>query len=355
MAGALGIVVHGMSRSGTSAVAGMFVHAGFFVGGETDMLGATDSNPRGHYENLNLILANERVLGRIGGTWFEPPPASELDRVAESAIPSMRVELDRIVRDASGRPIVLKDPRIDVMITFWSPLLVGEFHPVLVVRHPVEVARSLQRRDGTPLPFGLAAWELHMTRLIAHLDERLVTVIPYAHLMEDPRRAERIVSTVSAHLDRELVARIDPARAPEGVDPQLRHHGVSEADERALLTLRQRELWDALGSLSPGDQTLALPGAAKTPSPSAQEIAHAETKRAWDEAQQAKIIEALEEERARTASLAAERHDARRRAEEAAAAHREAWAMLSAVYESVSWRITRPLRTGKRAASKLRS
>jgi hypothetical protein len=66
---------------------------------------------------------------------------------------------------------------------------------VVVIRDPIESARSLSRRDGTPLPLGLAMWELHMASLLGHLNGRLVTVVPYARLMEEDGLAERIVTT----------------------------------------------------------------------------------------------------------------------------------------------------------------
>ncbi len=72
-AAAVGVVVLGMGRSGTSAVSRMFVRAGFFAGAEDDLLGAHESNPLGHFENLGIMNTNERILAELGGSWFDPP------------------------------------------------------------------------------------------------------------------------------------------------------------------------------------------------------------------------------------------------------------------------------------------
>jgi hypothetical protein len=346
-----GIVVHGMGRSGTSAVAGMFVRAGFFAGRESDLLGPTDFNARGHHENSSLVLANERVLRQAGGTWFEGPEAGELQRIRDQVTPVLRQALDRIVGESNGRAIAVKDPRIDVLMSIWGPILNPRLHPVLVTRNPAEIALSLQRRDATAPPSALAAWELHMAELLAHLNGRLVTVVPYGRLTQEPELAEQIVAIAATHIDRPRASHINSADAPLEIDAQLRHHAVTEFDERALLTLHQRELWRVLASLPLGDQTLSMPRHATVPSAHAREIAHAETKRVWDAAQQAKTFEALEEERVRNATLAADLHDARLHGEEATVAFRQASAMLAAMRNSKSWRITTPFRAAKQGIS----
>ena len=37
------------------------------------------------------------------------------------------------------------------MMPLWQPVIEGVLHPVVVIRDPVEIARSLRLRDGTPL------------------------------------------------------------------------------------------------------------------------------------------------------------------------------------------------------------
>jgi hypothetical protein len=72
--GALGVVVHGMSRSCTSAVTGLFVASGYFVGDETDLMRANSGNPAGYYENLNVYKINEDVLAELGARHGDLPP-----------------------------------------------------------------------------------------------------------------------------------------------------------------------------------------------------------------------------------------------------------------------------------------
>ena len=64
----------------------------------------------------------------------------------------MRTLLDTLLADAGGRPIVLKEPRINGLLTLWGNVIDGTLNPVLALRDPIEVARSLATRDGTSIP-----------------------------------------------------------------------------------------------------------------------------------------------------------------------------------------------------------
>jgi hypothetical protein len=55
----------------------------------------------------------------------------------------------------------LKDPRFSMLIDFWLPYLRGRNVSFIhVVRHPTDVANSLERRDGFPKERGLLLWFL---------------------------------------------------------------------------------------------------------------------------------------------------------------------------------------------------
>src|SRR2546421_13071045 len=101
MADHAGVVVLGPSRSGTSAVAGMFVEAGFFAGRDEDILPATADNPRGHHENVGVLRSNERVLSQLGGRWAYPPPVAVQLRAAGWARPAFEREIERLRREVA--------------------------------------------------------------------------------------------------------------------------------------------------------------------------------------------------------------------------------------------------------------
>ena len=193
----VGVAVLGMSRSGTSAVSGMFAMAGFFAGREEDLLEATEANPAGFWENRNVWRLNESILERMGGTWFDPPDEDRQLAARAWATPELLAVFERIVEEASDAPVTLKDPRIGVMLPVWGEIIDDHLHPVLVIRDPIEIALSVSRRDGAPASFTLAAWQLHMTAVLRYLQRRVVTIAPYDQLLGSTELAELVVRCAS--------------------------------------------------------------------------------------------------------------------------------------------------------------
>ncbi len=365
----VGVAILGMGRSGTSSVTRMFASTGFFVGKEEELMPANEANPTGHWERLSVWRANERVLEEFGGSWFDPPSTAAQLSVQEWALPMLRAEVGRLVEEAAGSPVALKDPRIGVMMPLWGQIVRASLHPVIVVRDPFEIALSLERRDGTPTAFGLAAWELHMTALLNELDGRSVTVAPYAQLIEQAGLASLTVEEATIYVESSRAERVHPERASHAFQARLHRNRASAAHHHENLTGRQQELWHFLSSLAPGNQSLNVPEGLSETSDAAQAAVRSETRRVVDGTERAALARELDAERDQTTSVArslaaeqercallstdlqvardelrAQHHRAQRATEEHAKA--EQW--LASIQRSFSWRITEPLRACKR-------
>src|SRR6202011_5884374 len=147
-------------RSGTSALSGILHLRGFDLG--ANLLEANEFNPTGYWENQAIVRLNEQILSHLGTSWcdvFLPPYRLEDTDLREVFGEEARDVLDQEI--AGKRTWVLKDPRFSMLIAFWLPYLrernVSFIH---VVRHPIEVANSLERRDGFPAERGLLLWFL---------------------------------------------------------------------------------------------------------------------------------------------------------------------------------------------------
>ena len=153
----LGVIVLGMHRSGTSVVSRLLNLLGLSPGPDADLVPPSDSNPAGHWENASLNLVNQRLLAALGGHASAPPPLAE----GWEAAP----ELERLRREAAAlagsvlaaEQWAWKDPRTCLTLPFWLRVLDVPVAAVLVRRHPLEVARSLEARDGRPLGTEIAA------------------------------------------------------------------------------------------------------------------------------------------------------------------------------------------------------
>jgi hypothetical protein len=254
----VGVVVLGMSRSGTSAVTGMFAAAGFHVGSEAELMPANPANPRGYFERLDVCRLNDEALSALGGTWFDPPAEDEQRRAEALTRPIDRL-LTKLTGQAHGAPLAIKDPRIGVLLPLWREVIAERLHPVLVVRDPVEVASSLARRDGTPIPFALAAWETHISSLLRHLNGRVVTVARYPELLRDQNAPGQIVGAACEHLAAGVVGRVTASRADAVLAPSLVHSRAASGDHEQQLTARQLELWHTLRALPPLNQVIVPP------------------------------------------------------------------------------------------------
>lgn len=118
----------------------------------------------------------------------------------------------------------------------------GQLHPVLAVRHPVEIALSLATRDGTPTALALASREVHMTRVFRFLRDRDVTVASYSRLVRSRETANGLVELVARQLADDYARRVNPALAAPAIDPELYRHRAEASSLDDHLTGHQREL-----------------------------------------------------------------------------------------------------------------
>lgn len=300
---ALGVAVYGFSRSGTSAAAGVFVAAGFSAGNDADLMPPTSANPAGYNENMIVFRLNEDVLAELDANWFIPPDDEVQMKARDTIQPRLTSVLQTLVDTASPAPLVLKDPRLVTLQQLWGPALDGVLHPVVVIRDPVEIAHSLHRRDGTPVPLALASWEIHTSMLLRYFNGSTITVCRYEELLVSPQTATAIVEAARRHLTRDLAARVHPERASELLESGLRHNNSTDADHPDYLTLRQQRLWQTLSALPSGDCTLDVPAELFMTSQAAVAVAR-------DEVERVRALRDTQEaaEAARTAYALAQAH-----------------------------------------------
>lgn len=133
------LVITGMHRSGTSLLASAMERAGVFIGDR--LLGASESNVKGHFEDLDLLEWHEAVFAENARTLFD---AHERGPLAISA--ARRLEAERLIEARRHRPLWgWKDPRTCLFLEFWRSML-PDSRFLFVVRRPDEVLASLDRR-----------------------------------------------------------------------------------------------------------------------------------------------------------------------------------------------------------------
>jgi hypothetical protein len=256
-----GVYVVGMHRSGTSAVTRSVNLMGVPLGQSHDLLGSVQSsNPTGHWESRALIEMNDRILSRLGGAWSAPPPLPRgWERAAEvtQLVPAARRVFGETYR---SRQWVWKDPRICLTLPFWRMCTPVRVVAILVVRHPLEIAHSLEARNGFPMRYSLALWERYMRSALEAVSDLPVFVTTYDDLLRDQAEWYRQVSSFLAS-HRIRVDQAGNGALASFVNPGLRHSAanIGAWSEAEPATDAQRRLFDALRSLAGSHERLHFP------------------------------------------------------------------------------------------------
>lgn len=189
------ILVLGMHRSGTSAVARMLNLLGAELG--TSLLEAGYSNEKGFWEHRKAYELDDQLLQRLGLSWHD---LRELPADWRSHPAAKRAEVEireLIAAEFSDCPLwAIKEPRMCRLAPLWIDAVAAEgVQPkaLIVLRDPREVAASLRVRDRWAAEHTHLLWLRHVME--AELATRHIPrcVVSYDDLLRDWRNtAQRI-------------------------------------------------------------------------------------------------------------------------------------------------------------------
>jgi hypothetical protein len=162
------ICVLGMARSGTSLTSMILDRLGVYFGPQQHLSAPYSFNPKGSWEHLLIREINEKIFARFGGDWNNPPdlPAGwqslrEFD--------DLRTQAAQVVQEDFGNTPLWGYKCILTCMTlpFWQQII-PQMSYVICLRNPLDVARSLERRDGFSLEKGVLLWLLYTKAAIQH-------------------------------------------------------------------------------------------------------------------------------------------------------------------------------------------
>jgi len=221
------LIVAGFHRSGTSATARIFHHAGVHLGDE--LVGERLSNPFGHYEDVAVVRIHQSLLADNGRDW-------QIEAELLPAISTARWEEMQafIVQREEGNPLWgFKDPRVCVFLQAWKHLL-PEARIVAVYRHYADAVDSLHRREAGLLLAGSGNLDLH----------RRFWEVPALALRMWMVHNRALLEFADAHRDDVLTVSFDAVQAGAPL--------VDEAERRWQLGLRPAETFEAVSPGFPG-------------------------------------------------------------------------------------------------------
>jgi hypothetical protein len=225
------VLVLGMHRSGTSALAGVVARLGAAL--PKTQIRSVRFNAKGYGESTVIVRFNDSLLASTGSDWrdFEQfDPHWMASPFAAAYASEARRLIDAEFGDAPV--IVLKDPRICRMAPFWLAQLESlgfETYAVLSVRNPLEVAASLERRDGITQRIALLLWLRHVLDAEAATRHLPRAWVKYDELLADWRD---VIGRVGRKLDLGWLNATSEAQAEvdQFLSAELRHHATSEEE-----------------------------------------------------------------------------------------------------------------------------
>ena len=218
------LLVLGMHRSGTSALAGLLCQQGFQAPQNHD--GGDAHNPTGYWEPRQIRAFHNSLLEGAQSSWEDPllpvlpwqpqhlgPALADLEQAMAADFPAPDPQAVALI----------KDPRQCRLLPLWTALF--EQRPfqvavVLAVRQPEAVAASLVSRDQLPLDRALLLWLSHTLEAERATRRLPRLVLSYEQLLQDPaaavQRCQQLAGLPITTPSAELLG--------EWIRPGLNHH-----------------------------------------------------------------------------------------------------------------------------------
>jgi hypothetical protein len=232
MSSSRAVLVIGMHRSGTSALARGLQMLGVYLG--DNFLDIRPDNPTGYWEDKNIYELNERLLATLGLRWED---VALIDDTLWHR-PEVQVLLAEAVEYLRSQFVShplwgFKDPRTIRLLPFWQLALrrldVNECY-LVVIRNPRSVALSLLKRHGMDEITAHFLWLVYMVPYLSGIADKPFIVADYDMVMADPRQQiERIARGLKIPLNESSTAAIEQFAAAF-LDPNLRHSFFKESD-----------------------------------------------------------------------------------------------------------------------------
>jgi hypothetical protein len=307
----------GMHRSGTSLLTYLLHTLGATLPNE--VVGPAYGNPLGHWEPRNFVEINDDVLRAVDRAWDDPRPIDSAWFRSRDAFRFIERIIAQIGHDYGCAPfILLKDPRIcRVLPLYLAAFDILDMEPLVILQlRPFhEVARSLADRDGFNRDLSEFLW-LRSIIEAEHVSRSCLRVwVTLDQAISDWHRTARRIAAV---LEINWTEACEQATWESSlfIKPRLchpTHQSLTRPDEPRWLVSR---VWSAVQHGLSGDDAGA-------------QVRFDELRLIMQDLDRLQDLD-------RMSAWPLERL---RRTHEAT---------LAAIYDSTSWRLTRPLRALKR-------
>jgi len=233
------IIVLGMHRSGTSAIAGILNKLGVSLGSK--LLKVNEFNEKGYFENSYIVDANDKTLQSLDSSWDDLFLREE-EWWQDSQLMIHTDIIKHIINQEFGTTelFCIKDPRISILLPLWTSVFQQmniEICFIIPVRHPMEVAESLKKRDGFSIHKGILLWMNYMLHVEYFSRKFKRAFFVFDELLNTP---EDVIGGVSKTLNIDLPKTYQQIKngSEEFLDVKIKHYNIKDArSSREMLPL----------------------------------------------------------------------------------------------------------------------
>ncbi len=219
------VIVVGMHRGGTSAVARTLASLGVDLG--DNLIPPGDDNPRGFWEDRDCWAINEELLQHLGSAYDRLAPAWRFVQ-PDPAVSALKIKAAQLLirKTAQYGPVFgFKDPRTSRLLPFWRQVIQScDLNPsyVIALRNPLSVALSLQKRNQISAEKSYFLWLQHMLPAVLDTVGSPRVIVDYDLLINQPaEQLRRIADALGLNIEKRPTA--DASGHDDYLDPELRH------------------------------------------------------------------------------------------------------------------------------------
>ena len=209
-------------------------------------MGPNADNAMGHFEHTGFLEIDEALLKHFGGSW-DNPPVLDSGWENSSDLGKLRERAAKLLDTFAGiTPWGWKEPRTTFLLRFWQELL-PHLRYIICIRNPLEVARSLEKRDGISIPVAAQLWSQYTREAIRNTERRPRIITFYEDYFSDPAgEITRVVKFCGLEIVEEF------SRAQKMISEELRHQttGTVELLNEESVPLEHKVLYLGLRSLA---------------------------------------------------------------------------------------------------------
>ena len=222
-----GVIVAGMHRSGTSAMTRVLNLLGCAL--PEELIGPNLGNERGHWESAAIVELNDQIFTAAGTSWDDWMGINS-DWRASALREEAVLKASALVQQHSqlGPLFVVKDPRISKIVDIWLDAFDKvDVEPTLIImlRNPIEVANSLERRDLMSPAYGHLLWLRYMLDVELYSRGRKRIICCFDQLLENwSAVVKQIRSSTGLFFPRN--SSLIQNEIDQFVDKRDRHHDV---------------------------------------------------------------------------------------------------------------------------------